>query len=397
MMTVLLDNQIKANDKLKTKKVGALFMEAGTGKTRAAMELIKTIESDYILWLTPFQTKQNLRDEINVHGGLECDIIGIETLSSSDRCYLELRLKIQQSNTPVIVCDESLKIKNFDAIRTQRIIDLGSLAEYKLILNGTPLSRNLLDIWAQMEFLSPKILKMGIAEYKNTFCEYTTMTKQHNGRTITKEWINKYHNVDYLFKLIEPYVFECDLKLDLNKQYINIDYQITEKEEEEHQELKDKYLNDDYLEKHNNNIFLEITQKMQHNYSCSISKFDIVENIISKYDRSKVLICAKYIDTKERLKKRFTDIKIISWQKHSFGLNLQDYNVMIKFDKHWDYALHEQLEHRIYRTGQQNECFIYDFTANTGLDDLINKNVMKKSNLLDYFKNKSIKELHEKL
>ena len=32
-----------------------------------------------------------------------------------------------------------------------------------------------------------------------------------------------------------------------------------------------------------------------------------------------------------------------------------------------------------------------------GFDDLINKNVMKKSNLLDYFKNKSIKELHEKL
>ena len=38
--TELLDHQRKAVDKLKKLKVGALFMEQGTGKTRTALELI---------------------------------------------------------------------------------------------------------------------------------------------------------------------------------------------------------------------------------------------------------------------------------------------------------------------------------------------------------------------
>lgn len=49
--------------------------------------------------------------------------------------------KVQLHKT-FIVCDESLKIKNWDAKRTKRIVQLGSYTEYKLILNGTPLSRN---------------------------------------------------------------------------------------------------------------------------------------------------------------------------------------------------------------------------------------------------------------
>jgi predicted helicase len=65
----LLTQQNKAIDKLHRLKVGALFMEPGTGKTRTAYELVKSVKSDYIFWLTPFQTKQNLQDEINKCGG----------------------------------------------------------------------------------------------------------------------------------------------------------------------------------------------------------------------------------------------------------------------------------------------------------------------------------------
>jgi superfamily II DNA or RNA helicase len=63
-MTALLDNQLNAISKLQKLKVGALFMEPGTGKTRSAFEIIKSIPGNpYILWLTPFLTKQNLQDE----------------------------------------------------------------------------------------------------------------------------------------------------------------------------------------------------------------------------------------------------------------------------------------------------------------------------------------------
>ena len=111
--TALSDNQHIAVEKLNKFKVGALFMEPGTGKTRAAYELIKSVYGiENIIWLTPFQTKQNLQDEINKCGGLDnVLIVGIETLSSSDRVYLEIFNIVNSSNTFLIV-DESLKIKN---------------------------------------------------------------------------------------------------------------------------------------------------------------------------------------------------------------------------------------------------------------------------------------------
>lgn len=405
-MQTLLDNQRSAITKLQHYKVGALFMEPGTGKTRAAYELVRSVpEVDYVLYLAPFQAinspnyAESVPAEVERCGGfaMPYDFIGFESLSSSDRIYLEVLRKIEKASKPFIIADESLKIKNIEAKRTQRIIDLGQDVEYKLILNGTPVSRNLLDLWPQMHFLSPKILNMGFSEYKNTFVEYTVMTKRIGYRKLTREWINKYHNIDYLYSLIGPFVFDAKLNIDAKIQYIDIPFNLTSEEKERHQFIKEKYLDNERMELRNNNIFLEITQKLQHNYSLSPEKFEAVDYILQKNDRKKVLLCAKYIDTQEELKIRYPDVRILSWQKNSFALNLQAYNAIVKFDKHWDYALHEQLKHRVYRTGQTDDCKIYDLTGDVGLDKMMNDNAEKKGTLLDAFMKKSVEELQKEL
>lgn len=398
-MQTFLDSQIKAIDKLNAVKCGALFMEAGTGKTRSALELIKNTAADYVLWFTPFQTKENLQTEINKWGGLDCDIVGIESIQNSDRIYLELSQKCEQAKKTFIVVDESLKIKNADANRTQRLLQLSEKSAYRIILNGTPLSRNLLDLWSQMEFLSPKILKMGLAEFKNTFCEYIKVTYHSHGfgRSYSKEFIKKYHNIDYLYSLIEPFIFESKLSLSIGQQHIDIDYALTDEEKAQHDKLKEKYLDNEYLLARNNNIFLEITQKMQHNYSLSPAKFEIVDKLLSEIDKSKVLIYAKYIDTQEALSKHYKDVRIMSLQKHSYGLNLQDYNAIVFWDKTWDYAQREQIERRIFRTGQISDCVYYDLTGNIGLEGMINQNIERKRNLLDVFAGMSVEQLRKEL
>jgi len=396
-MLTLFDSQLKAITKLQKYKVGALFSEPGTGKTFSALQLIRSASIDYVLWLTPFQTKENLFLEINKQGGLSnLSIVGIESLSNSDNLYLCLTEKLKQAKNAFIVCDESLKIKNADAVRTERILQLSKFAEYKLVLNGTPLSRNLLDLWSQMEFLSPNILKMSYIQFKNTFVEYLTITKSLGNKKWTKEFIRKYHNIDYLYSLIGPFVYEANLQLNKKIQYIDISYSLTDEELSEHNFIKEKYLDNEKMEGYNNNIFIEITQKLQHNYSCSPEKFQIVSKL-TKDESETFLIFAKYVDTQNYLRKRFPNIKILSWQKHSFGLNLQSYNKIIVFDKVWDYALYEQAIHRIYRTGQENDCIIYNLTGNVGLENLINYNIDKKQRLLDYFKKKSVKQLMQDL
>ena len=60
-MQTFLDSQIKAIDKLNAVKCGALFMEAGTGKTRSALELIRNTDTDYVLWLLHFKQRKIYR------------------------------------------------------------------------------------------------------------------------------------------------------------------------------------------------------------------------------------------------------------------------------------------------------------------------------------------------
>lgn len=392
-MATYLSNQENAINKLSRVKCGALFMEAGTGKTRATIELIRAANADYVLWVTPFQTKLNLSREIKKWGGLECDVVGVESIQSSDRVYLELINKLTNSVSSFIVVDESLKIKNADAKRSKRMHELAKLSTYRLILNGTPLSRNLLDLWSQMHFLSPKILNMDQAEFKNTFCEYIRVTQRNGHQQYSKEFIKKYHNLPYLYKLIEPFIFESKLSISVGQQHIDLPYKLSEEEIAEHNAIKEKYLDNEALIFRNNNIFLEITQKMQHNYSLSPHKFAIIDALIERLDKSKVLIYAKYISTQERIKMHYKDIRIMSLQKHSFGLNLQEYNVIIFWDKTWDYAQREQIERRIFRTGQMNECIFYDLTGNVGLEKLINENIKRKRTLLDVFSELSNEEL----
>jgi len=399
----LLNNQQQAFDKLLKFKVGALFMDAGAGKTRVALELVNSVKDiDLVVWIAPLKTitSGNVINEVSKWGGFNSEVCyyGIESIQASDRIYLELRDRIEKAKNPFLICDESIKIKNFDAKRTKRLLDFSNLCEYKLILNGTPLSKNLLDLWSQMEFLSPKILNMQLVEFKNTFCDYTTVTKRFGGyKQYTKEYITGYENIDYLYSLIHHYIYECDLNLEVKQSYRNVNYSLDEQSMEEYQYLKERYLDDEMLQWKNNNIFLEMTQKMQHTYCCTQEKFDILDDLFLEIDQSKTIIFCKYILSQEECKRRFPKSLVLSYQKDSLGLNLQDYNNTIYFDKVWDYYLRTQSSRRTWRTGQELDCKYFDLTGNVGLEMLIDRNIHKKIGMVEYFKGKTKEELKQVL
>lgn len=405
-MQTLLDNQLSAFEKLRRFKVGALFMEPGTGKTRAAMELVNSSDADLVVWIGPLQTIRpksgisSVIDEINQWGGFCVPVgyYGIESLQSSDRIYLSLINRIAVAGKTFIVVDESLKIKNADAKRTKRLFELGNMAEYRLILNGTPITRNLLDIWSQMQFLSPLILNMALAEFKNTFCEYTRVTKSFGGRkSYTKEVITGYDNVDYLYSLIRHYVYECDLSLNISQYYNDLQYTLDDDSLAEYNRLKEKYLDNEMLQWRNNNIFLEMTQKMQHTYCTTPGKFEAVEQLFKTISDEQTIIFCKYIASQEACRHYFPKATVLSYQKESLGLNLQHLNNTIYFDKNWDYALRIQSGRRTFRTGQEYNCRYWDLTGNVGLESLIDRNITKKIDMIEYLKGKTKEEIISEL
>lgn len=380
-MTPLNDNQRKAIKKLEKLRVGALFMEPGTGKTRTAVELINSSKTDYVLFIVPFQTKQNLEKELKKWGlRPKYRIEGVESLSGSDRLYLELLKEIQRYKFPFMVCDESLKIKNIHAKRTKRVMKIGKYAYYKLILNGTPISKNVLDIYPQMQFLSSKILDMSYREFWNTFVESETHQSLYSNYTIVKDNVN----IDYLYSKIEPYVFDAKLSMKINQNEHNVEY--TCYDPHAYYQAKQEMI--DNLSFMEDLDFLAMTQKMQHSYSLDLWHIEACKDVL-KGLKGKTIIFVKFLDTKDYLQKKFPQCKVMTYGKGSFGLNLQEYKNIIFYDKTWDYAQLEQAKRRIYRLGQSEDVDYYFLTSDLGLDKMMRNCVKNKNSLLNFFKDAS--------
>lgn len=371
-------------------------MEMGTGKTKVALDLInsKSNKIDYILWICPFSIKNEIiKERDKWYPAMKIDVVGCETIGSSDRTYLEILKKVATSKTFIVV-DESLKIKNINAKRTRRIIEFGGYAQYKLILNGTPITKNVIDLWAQMEFLSPKILKMSFNQFKNTYCEYYIRGK-------LKGMVKKQHNIEHLISLIEPYIFDCDLDIEAKKMYYNYFYDVDT--------FQYSRLKNELLEGIANMDFFVLTTKLQQFYTTY--KEEMLKELLEQMN-DQVIIFVKYLDsipagankivgdmnTKERKqvidKFERGDFKelYITYGCGSYGLNLQFCRNIIFAEHCFDYSQRIQAEARIYRIGQNYDVNYYNLWCNVGLEKMIQSSLNKKSNLLNEIK----KEIEKK-
>ena len=388
-----MNNQQNAFDKLSKLKVGALFMEMGTGKTKIALDLInsKLKKIDYALWICPFSIKNEIENERKKwHPNLSIDIVGVESISQSDNTYLKTLWKVKANKTFIVV-DESLKIKNLKAKRTERILELGKYASYKLILNGTPLSKNVLDLYTQMNFLSPKILNMSFSQFKNQYCEYYIHGKLKNK-------VKKQHNIEHLISLIQPYIYDAELDLGKNKTYTSIEYGI--ENAEEYESIKRSFLRFD-----TDISFFALSNALQHCYCSSKHKFKEMYKLIDSLD-TQIIVFVKFLDSIPENAKRITgelsnkeresilesfknkEFKVlyITYGCGAFGLNLQYCKHMIFADHTFDYAQRLQAEARIFRLGQTDDVHYYNLNCICGLDRLIRGCLDKKIKLLDEVK-----------
>lgn len=216
--TTLLPHQSAAVEKVLPIRVGALFMEMGTGKSRTAIELVR-LRADKIrrvLWFCPVSLKDTIRQEIAKHapgqsvhvfdahtgckGIPDADwyVIGIESMSCSRRVILAVNALVGPDD--MVIVDESQYIKGHRAARTDWITRLAEPARYRLILTGTPISQGVQDLFSQMRFLSPQILGYrSWYSFANAHLEYSEKFPGLIVRT---------HNTDWLAAKIRPYTYQ---------------------------------------------------------------------------------------------------------------------------------------------------------------------------------------------
>jgi SNF2 family DNA or RNA helicase len=157
----------------------ALFWEMGTGKTLAAIEILKLKQKKYkrtlrTIIFSPLVTLKNWKNEILKFSKIKeqdiwcldesgkkrrdkliqatCEdgvlIINYEALRSIDTIELLINY-----NADILICDESHRLKNHQSKQSKTIYKLSRNIKYKLLLTGTPILNSTMDIFQQYKIL----------------------------------------------------------------------------------------------------------------------------------------------------------------------------------------------------------------------------------------------------
>lgn len=434
LTTELYPYQQDAVDKLSRVKVGALYMDMGTGKTRTALELIhRRLEAGkvrQVLWMCPFSVSRDLPELLSEHvEGFEgkIRIAGIESLSGSLRIYGEL-LEYTRAAPTYLVVDESLLVKNPFAYRTERVIRIAQQCPYRLILNGTPISKNAADLFAQWYVLDWRIL--GYQSYYSFSANHLEMDPDRPGR------VTRVLNTDYLARKISPYTFQCSKSdvLDLPKKLPHDQPFYLTAEQEAHYGDVENILLEQVQELRPNTIYrlfsslqavasgfrLEFSSDLHHSRSVPFFE-DPLENpriqelidTLGVFPEDQAVIYCRYTQeimdilavlgdralpfygempvkarqsNKTAFKAGTCQYLVANKSCAQFGLNLQFCHREVFYNNDWDWGTRAQAEDRLHRVGQRQDVDIYDIYAYGTLDLTILRCLAKKERLSDLFK-----------
>lgn len=230
--TLPFKHQLDGTKLICMKEACALFDEMGVGKSKqvvdAACVLYRADVIDTVIIACPAQVKIAWADEdfgeILKHAWVPSTVMEYSSRRpyvpmSSERLvwlvvsyeftrsefYFKMLKEELKGRRILIVADESSWIKSPQATQTRRLTELRrELCARAVILNGTPISNNPLDIFAQLNFLSPDILKFKNYYHFRAFVAEMAQVKTKSGQKFQKAV--KFKNLDQLNSMVNPYV-----------------------------------------------------------------------------------------------------------------------------------------------------------------------------------------------
>ena len=98
----------------------------------------------------------------------------------------------------LVIADESQRIKTHDAQQSKAMHKLGDIAKYKLILSGTPVQNNAIDIFSQYRFLDPTVFGLNYYAFRGRYAIMGGFSnRQIIGYKDLDELIKKEHSIAY--------------------------------------------------------------------------------------------------------------------------------------------------------------------------------------------------------
>lgn len=457
--TPLLPHQHAAIAKMLPTKVGALFADIGTGKSLMAIKLavLRQEKYDRLFWFCPVSLKETIAQEWRKHTDVPAHrlkvwdekvtsddlpmdalvhIIGIESMSSSARVILAYHAMVTEQS--FVIVDESSYIKGYTAMRTQRLTALSASTRYRLILTGTPFTQGAVDLFAQMSFLSTKIL--GYASFYSfaaNHLEYETKVSEQ-GHQFRTGRIIRTHNADFLAARIAPYVYQIrkDECLDLpDKLYETRSFTMTDEQHGYYQQAKQEILLDLDYEDWNSIAIFHLFTSLQAIVCGFWTRTDpktlvkerltfrhrriglLMDTLEALPDTEQVIIWAKYhhaidemkvaieqqygraayaefhggiaekqrADELARWKQGDSRLLIATQSAGAHGLTLNNAAYSIFYADGYKYSEREQAEGRNHRIGQMRRPVYVSLCCEGSIDDRIATSLSRKENALAAF------------
>jgi SNF2 family DNA or RNA helicase len=331
--------------------------------------------------------------------------------------------KIQDFSPDLIIADESQRIKTHDAEQSKAMHQLGDRAKYKLILSGTPVQNNAVDLFSQYRFLDKSIFGDNFYKFRNRFC----VMGGFNNRQIVN-----YRDLDTLIKKEHSIAYRVtkDEALDLPEQTFETRYiQLNAKEKQ----LYNKIKKESAAELENGvqitatTVLTKLLRLQQFTggflvpddsdkpQQFSDGKIKALEDIIDDYVleagkklvifarfRAEIDLIAKLLDKKKiRYGEIYGDIKledrgdiVKDFQTNSetkvflaqidtagLGITLTAADTCVYYSVNFNYAAYSQSLSRIHRIGQRNTCTYIHLVVEKTIDELVLKALRKKEDL----------------
>ncbi len=446
LTTAAYAHQRAAVEKLSRLKVGGLFMDMGTGKTRTAIELVwlRRHRISMCVWFCPVSLMETARREILKHTTCtDADIhvfgpktresslpkvfwyiVGIESIGSSARVVCTLDKLIDEK--AFIVVDESTFIKGHRAKRTKRLTLLGARTAYRLILTGTPITQGIEDLYSQMMFLSPKIL-----DYHSWYTfrrHHIEFSHGHKGLIVGR------YDKDIVYQRIAPYVYEVMKKdcLDLPpKTYQQMWCSFSDEQKRLYEAVKERFYED--LEEYDpaeTGVAVYRLFSGLHSVSCGVrpagfigekslenGRVESVTNMLRCIKDTHVIVWVNYLESVYALResfgaslphrnvyelrgnlspkmrtenvdcwKRYGGILLATQGTGGHGLTLTESAYALFFSDGWKYSDRLQAEDRCHRIGQTRNVYYLTIRCDCGLDKRIGLSLSRKADALTELK-----------
>jgi SNF2 family DNA or RNA helicase len=326
--------------------------------------------------------------------------------------------EIHKWHPEFIVADESTRIKNPQAKCSKAIHRIAKNCKYRMILTGSPITKNPLDLFSQYKMLDESLFGSSYYAFKNHFAVLGDF-RQPIGYRNMPELIKKAHSIAYR-------VTKADA-LDLPD---TIDEIHPIHLEEKAQRMYKQFVRDSYMELSKGEVtatniltrllrlqqitggFIKPDEEVERYQQVSTAKLealsDIVDSVIESGEKLVIMVrfipeikeITKLLD-KKKLKyalihggikdraeeiRRFQedeDCKVFvgQIQTTSMGITLTAASTCVFYSLSYNYADYIQAKARIHRIGQTKKCVYIHLVAKGTIDETVMQALEKKEDI----------------